>query len=303
MIDPNQRDWRAGAERVEPYCSAEWLAAPRLSDPRTSVSWRVNGEIAVLLGWGRAILLQLAHPKVAAGVAEHSHFRDGGRDGSRRLQRTIESMLSLTFGSTDEANAAARRIDAIHGYVNGSLREARGGHRIGAAYSARDPALLRWVHATSIDSFIRTYELFVAPLADRDKDRFCAEGATIGTLLGIPEGYLPASYAELLDYLETMLDCGEIEVGDIARDLAARLLAPTLPLVGGPLAKALRLPIVGLLPEPIRSAYGLPWDHRREAALFAAARVSRFLHPRLPERAHRWPMAVRARQRVASGRE
>lgn len=303
MIDPNRRDWRAGTERVEPYCPAEWLAASRMTDPRTSVSWRVNGEIAVLLGWGCAILLQLAHPKVAAGVAEHSHFRDGGRGGSRRLQRTIESMLALTFGSTDEAIAAARRIDAIHGYVNGSLREARGGHRIGAAYSARDPALLRWVHVTSIDSFIRTYELFVAPLGEADKDRFCAEGTAVGPLLGVPEGYLPATYAETLDYLEMMLDSGEIEVGNAARDLAARLLAPTLPLVGGPLAKALRLPIVGLLPEPIRSAYGLPWDHRREATLFAAARVSRFLHPRLPERAHRWPIAVRASRRAARQHE
>ena len=40
----------------------------------TSVAERINGERLVVLGWGIAILLQVAHPLVAAGVAEHSSF-------------------------------------------------------------------------------------------------------------------------------------------------------------------------------------------------------------------------------------
>lgn len=295
----NERDWRALAERVEPFYPRELIADFEAGDPASSVAWRVNGEVAILLGWGRAILLQLAHPKVAAGVAEHSNFREGRLSRLRRMRRTLDAMLSLTFGSVDEAIAVARRIDRIHGYVHGALPESRGGFDAGDAYSARDPALLRWVHATVLDSWMRTYELFVAPLTVEERDHFCAESQGIGPLLGVPPGYLPTTSAELRGYMQSMLASGEIEVGDTARMLARHLLAPPLPLVGGPLGELLQLPIVGLLPEPIRSAYGLPWDDRRETILLVASTASRVLHHRLPERMHRWPVAVRAARGTA----
>lgn len=283
------RDWLAGAQRVEPPEHPNDSAVA--TDPE-SVTWRVNGEVAVVLGWGRAVLLQLAHPKIAAGVAEHSHIRSGRLARLRRLQSTLDAMLTLTFGTVDEAIATARRIDRIHGYVRGTLPESRGGFERGEPYSARDPALLRWVHATVIDSLVRSYELFVAPLTPAEKDRFCAESLGLGTWLGVPDGYLPATHAELLAYLRCMLASGQIEVGAVARDLAGSLLAPSLPLLGGPLGEALRLPIVGLLPEPIRSAYGLPWDDRRETFLVFAASLSRVLHRHLPGRAHRWKRSL-----------
>src|SRR5437764_14232011 len=89
----------------------------------SSLAWRINGEMLGLLGWGRAILLQVAHPLVAAGVAEHSHFSSARLDRVRRLRRTLDAMLTLTFGTRDEAVAVARHIDGIHGRVRGALRE------------------------------------------------------------------------------------------------------------------------------------------------------------------------------------
>src|SRR5690242_3398354 len=107
-----------------------------------SVTWRINQEPALLLGGGRALLMQLAHPGVAAGVAEHSDFRRRPLD---RLMRTLELTLALTFGTRAEALAAAQQINAVHQRIHGN------------GYSATDPRLLLWVHATLIDSALVTY--------------------------------------------------------------------------------------------------------------------------------------------------
>src|SRR5690348_18238702 len=74
------------------------------------VSWTVHRERLLLLGWGRAILLQFAHPLIARAVFEHSGFRGDPLGGWRRLQRTVSAMLFLTFGSERQAGQAAGRI-------------------------------------------------------------------------------------------------------------------------------------------------------------------------------------------------
>src|SRR5215831_3947853 len=85
------------------------------------MTWQLHREMVLLAGWGRAILLQLANPLVAEGVAAHSGFRceRGSRIG--RLARTLHAMLALTFGTPDEAAAVARRIVGIHDRVHGTL--------------------------------------------------------------------------------------------------------------------------------------------------------------------------------------
>src|SRR5215471_18950789 len=90
------------------------------SHPGT-ITWKVNREIIVVAGWGRAILLQLAHPLVAAGVADHSSFRGSLMTGFRRFSSTVRAMLSLTFGSAEEAVDAAAGINCIHDRVFGRL--------------------------------------------------------------------------------------------------------------------------------------------------------------------------------------
>ena len=74
-----------------------------------SITWKINREVIVVAGWGRAILLQLAHPAVAAGVHDHSSFRGSLRSSFRRLHSTIGAMLSLTFGDTEQMITAAAR--------------------------------------------------------------------------------------------------------------------------------------------------------------------------------------------------
>ncbi len=289
---PGQVDGHAG---LLPIDLTAGLAGPR------SVAWKINREVVLLLGWGRAILLQFAHPLVAAGVAEHSTFMTNRRARLRRLRQTLRAMLDLTFGTKAEVERAAGGINAIHDRVRGVLREPTGIFPAGTPYSAHDPALLAWVHATLLDTFPLTYELFVGPLTPEEKDRYCVEASGLEPLLGIPSGQLPRSTAELHRYLDEMLGSGQIAVGETARHLARELLHPPLPLWLQPLAAPLlwlaRLPVIGTLPPPIREAYGLPWRPHEAAALRLMSIVLRRLLPLVPPVLRFWPKARHAARR------
>ena len=254
---------------------------------------RVNRETIVVLGWGRAILMQLAHPLVAAGVGAHSGFDAGALAYVRRMRSTISAMLSLTFGTETEIREAADRINTIHRRVHGVLAQPVGPYEAGTRYDATDPALLAWVHATLVDSQLRTYVLFVAPLTPDEEDRYCADAAGIGPLLGVPPGMLPVTKAGLDLYLREMQQADRLVVGGEAGRLAAALL--TLP--GGPWSAPARwmgrLVTVGLLPPALREAYGFPWreqDHRRLRQVAAVVRAARRMAPRV---LREWPAARR----------
>lgn len=278
------------------------IAAPAAPDrglagPDT-LAWRINGEVLTLLGWGRAILLQLAHPLVAAGVAEHSQFSGCPVARLQRLRHTLDASLTLTFGSTPEAIATARHIDGIHGRVRGTLREATGVFPAGTPYFARDPALLRWVHATFVDSALRLYQLYVGPLAPAEQDRYCLETTAMAPLLQIPDGYLPTTAAALRAYMDATLASGEIAVGPTARRLGDALLAPLAPPLLRPLEALLQLPIAGLLPPAVRAAYGLRWTPHHARALTISAAIVRRVRPWLPPHLRRWPAARAAARRA-----
>jgi len=260
-------------------------------------AWRLHREVVMLAGWGRAILLQLAHPLVAQGVADHSSFAADSRGRVRRLNRTLRAMLALTFGTAEEAADAATAINKIHDRVHGRLREGAGAFTAGTGYSAHDPALLAWVHATLVDTFILTFERFVAPLSPVERDRYCREAGGVAPLLGIPPDVLPRGTGELATYMERMLSSGEIAVTGQARSLAREVLSPGLPWPARPLLALARLTTVGLLPPSIREAYGLEWSPRRERALRLLSAATRRGLPLLPPLVRHWPAARRATRR------
>lgn len=271
------------------------------------VAWRIHRERVLLAGWGRAILLQLAHPKVARGVAEHSAFTTEPWGRLRRLHRTLHAMLALTFGTAEEAGAAAGRINGIHDRVHGDRvhadrvsgqpEEEAGGAATREPYSAHDPVLLAWVHATLLDSFLLAYRRFVGPLTLAEADRYCVEASRIESLLAMPPGCLPRTAAGLRDHLDAMLASGAIEVTDTARRLAREIIAPPGPRVLRPALWVAALPTVGLLPPAIRAAYGLPWDGRRERALRLLAAATRHGLPLVPPALRYWAVARRAARR------
>ena len=131
----------------------------------------------MLLGWGAALLLQLAHPLVGAGITGHSAALRSHAARRRRLRHTADFTLALTFGSPDQARRAVAHVRGIHRYVHGATAEGAARYPDGTPYSAEDPELLRFVYATMIDALLRACALYVGPLTAEQRDRFCAEAA------------------------------------------------------------------------------------------------------------------------------
>ncbi len=252
-----------------------------------SVTWTINREMIVVAGWGRAILMQLAHPAVAAGVQRHSSFRGSLRSGFARLHSTVSAMLAVMFGDTDRMIAAAAAINAIHDRVHDDGHEP-------VRYSAHDPDLLRWVHATLIDSMPRTYELIVGPLTPRQRDLYCAESAIMEPLLGMPDGWLPRTAAHRDAYLQQMLESGGLTVNDTTRALARAVLYPPHWRFAWPAFRAMQLLTIGTLPPSLRAAYGFDWTARDARSLARWTRAIRFVLMCLPRFAREWPIARNA---------
>jgi len=257
-----------------------------------TVLQRVNRERVVLLGWGAAILMQLAHPQVAAGVAQHSRFLDTPMARFQRLSRTIKVMQALNFGNPDEVARAAHLVNTLHGRVNGTTESPAPGCPAGTPYSALDPNLLLWVLASLLYTLPRAYELFVGPLSAEDYDRFMIDARPLGVLLGTPEARLPRNAADLDHYLATTLASGDIAVGPTGKRLVGELLRPAWPWFARPLVWLAALPAIGLLPPAIRRAYHLPWTRRQRFALHALAWLCRRLLPLTPRRRRYWPAAL-----------
>jgi uncharacterized protein (DUF2236 family) len=282
--------------------AAAVVGEPAPSGAAPAVSWRLHREVVLLAGWTRAILLQLAHPLVARGVADHSRFAAEPWGRVRRLRRTLDAMLALSFGTEADAARVARSINAIHDRVNGELPATAGGYPARTRYSAHDPALLAWVHATLVDSFLLTYELLVGPLAPDEQDRYCLEATAIEPRLGIPAGRLPRTRAALDEFLGERLESGEIVVTDAARALAAEVLRPPVPRVLGwaaaPVFAVAALPSIGLLPPAIREGYGLAWNSRHERMLAVLARLTRLVLPLVPPPLRYWRTSRRAQSKA-----
>lgn len=247
------------------------------------IAARINAERLVLVGWSRAILLQMAHPLIAAGVADHSHFRAGALATAVRLRETVRAMLALTFGDSVAHGRAIAGIRAIHTRVRGELREATGTFAAGTRYSAEDPALLLWVHATLIESVVLVYERLVAPLSVEERDQYCREAADVALALGVRDAEVPRTWADLEAYLTREYASGRIAVGRDARLIATAVLFPPLRVVSGPFAWLSRLITLGLLPPAIREQYGYAWNAKRDRELgrtLAWLRRARSVAPR-----------------------
>jgi uncharacterized protein (DUF2236 family) len=264
------------------------------------ITWTIAGECIAVLAWPRAILMQLAHPLVAAGVAQHSGFRDSPFAPFARLRSTVRAMRQLTFGSDDEAAEATRRILNIHNTVKGQLRDGAGAYAGGTPYSAHDPALLLWVHATLLDSHVRILAPILRSFTAAECDRYCRETAPFAELLGARPDDVPRTWQQLQDFMAAEIDSGRVAVGADARALAPAILRPSLSHFAWPLPHASELVTVGSLPATIRDGYGFAWNatrERRQQRVLATLRQLRGLSPDLIAR---WPETRRAGARCPS---
>ncbi|MGH7854634.1 MAG: oxygenase MpaB family protein [Candidatus Binatia bacterium] len=257
----------------------------QLFDPASKI-WAVHREMVLLLAGGRALLMQLAHPKVAAGVAAHSRFQE---DPLGRLYRTMSRMWSIVFDEESQARMALRQVEIVHKRVHGKVPPDEPS-RAGASYDASDQELLLWVHATLIDSAMVAYNLFVAPLNPADRADYYSDSKKLAALFGIQENNIPSSVAVFDGYMNQILASGEIVSGPTAKNLATDVLYPS-PWILRPAGPLFRLVTAGLLPEILRDGYGLEWNERREKKFLLAAKAIRLLLPVTPSLARIVPNA------------
>jgi uncharacterized protein (DUF2236 family) len=252
-----------------------------------SITRRVNRENILLLGGGRALLMQLAHPMVAAGVDEHSDFR---AHPIRRLRRTIRMTMAIVFGDRDTALAAARGVNQAHAKVQGP------------GYRALDPDLLLWVYATLADTALVTYEAFVQRLLPREREEFHQEFKLLGELLGIPSDRFPSTVSDFDAYLEQMVSEGPVRVDARARELAEQIMRPRVRLLPGPVMIPLNVVTTGLLTPALREQYGLPWGPGQQRTYRLALKVLPRVIALTPPLFRVWPRPGRSIVFTASGR-
>jgi uncharacterized protein (DUF2236 family) len=232
-------------------------------DPE-SVTWRVHADPSMLIGGMRALLVQALHPLAMAGVEQHSDYR---ADPWGRLQRTVEYVMTTTYGTEAEARQAGRVVQAIHKRVRGTDPVT------GKTYSAEDPDLLVWVHAVEVHSFLMAYRRYGSgPCTDADADRYVAEQVDTATLVGLDPALVPASVVDLRDYFRSVDD--ELRPSPYSRDAAKVVRNPPLPLPLAFLKPVAWIPgaaAAGLMPRRLRAMHGIPWVPPADAAVRVAA--------------------------------
>lgn len=240
--------------------AAGGLILPRRHPPHETVSGdetevyrAIAGESILLAGGGRALLLQLAHPAVARGVAEHSRF---ATDPTDRLLGTVGYLYTLAFGTDDQISQVARRVGGAHRGVRSTDEP--------DSYDARDTDLQLWVAATLYETTVVMYELAWGALPDEVDELVYRQSARIGTTLGMPAHLWPESRRAFRVYWNEQL--ATLDVKAPARLVAKQLLRPDRPQPRlRPILPLVRIVTAGLLPERIRSGYGVTWTPRLEA--------------------------------------
>ncbi len=215
---------------------------PGLFGPE-SVTWRVIGDVSTFVGGIRALLVQAAHQEVAAGVSDHSRYKD---DPLGRLSRTSAYVTATAFGATPEVERAVRMVRRAHVPVRGESHRLR-------SYAADDPGHAAWVHNVLTDSFIVTYQVFgKTRLDERTADRFVAEQNAVGRLLDAHP--LPRTADVLANWVEEHPDIGISPGMETAVDF---LKSPPLPFLVRIPYRILYWAAVATIPLSLRLVLGL----------------------------------------------
>lgn len=230
----------------------------------------IGAEAVLIVGGGRAILLQIADPAIGHAVAEHSDFV---AQPVRRLEHTLAYVYTLVYGTPEQVATVRAMVDRAH---------------VPVGARAVDPHLQLWVAATLYETATALHTRVIGPLDDASADAVYQDYAVVGTALQVPSELWPADRAAFAVYWHARL--AALAPDDTARRVARDLLHPR----SGPLWLRVSMPLArlvtaGLLPPTVRSEFGLPWSPARarrfELALTTIGAVNRVL----PRRVREWP--------------
>lgn len=273
MVSQSELEAALDFVRAEAAGSVEGIFGP------ASITWRIDREAVIFLGAGRALLLQLAHPWVAAAVAEHSRTF---ADPIGRFHRTFDVVFTMVFGSRDNALGAARRLHQRHAAIVGVLPEAVGPFAAGSSYRANEVAALRWVHATLVETALIVHDFMLPPLSVEERERYWAESRLFGALFGLTPADLPTDWASFVTYNAAMIQSDVLTVSSAAREVARQIFAGGKPWLRPP--RWYQTISAQMLPDQLRAGFGFAADeHEKKAADRALARIRR-IYPKLPTR-------------------
>ena len=245
-----------------------------------SIAWRVTSDLRLNVAMLYPLLLQVAHPTVDAGVAEHSDFERRPWD---RLLRTMDYVSLLVYGGR-EAALAGRRLRDLH-------KKFRGTRADGSRYSALEPAAYAWVHATLIATYIHANARFGSPMTEAQTARFYTEYRGLGRLIGVREPDLPPTWPEFQTYFRRTARTQLKRTGSVERvlDTITHVGAPPTPITGR-LWPLIRLPArqivwlggIGLLDPIVRRRLQIGWSSLDEAQFAVLSAVTKRLGPLMP---------------------
>lgn len=244
-----------------------------------TVTWRIDREAVVFLGAGRALLLQLAHPWVAAAIAEHSKTL---ADPIGRFHRTFDIVFAMVFGSLDRALLSSRQLHRRHSMIVGEMPETVGPFAAGSRYCANDIPSLRWVHATLVETALMAHDLVLPPLPEEERERYWTESRAFGALFGLTADDLPADWRGFAAYTNAMAQSDTLTVSPAAREIAAQIFGGARPWLRPP--RWYRALTAGMLPERLRAGFGFELDERDAKSADNALAWIKRVYPRLPDR-------------------
>lgn len=250
-----------------------------------SLSWAQASDVRRLLLAPYALILQVAHPTVGAGVAEHSNFVT---EPWQRLTRTLDYLDLLVYGGEDAIETASRVRD-LHKRIKGVRAD-------GVKYHALEPQAYAWVHATLMLAMIELHNRFIRRLSRADVEASYREWLGLGRLLGIREGDLPPDWASFQSYCDTMM-CAELVDNEAVRLVLRTIRTPGEPpgwpsrlgwlwrLVRMPAGYLLTLTGASVLPPELRERFGIRWSRSKQRQADMIAALSRAITPLLPHHA------------------
>ncbi|TFV43103.1 DUF2236 domain-containing protein [Bradyrhizobium frederickii] len=244
-----------------------------------TLTWRIDREAVIFLGAGRALLLQLAHPWVAAAIAEHSKTL---ADPIGRFHRTFDIVFAMVFGSLDRALLSSRQLHRRHSMIIGEMPETAGPFAAGSRYHANDIPSLRWVHATLVESALMAHDLVLPALSAEERERYWSESRLFGALFGLTADDLPADWSGFTAYTAAMAQSETLTVSPAAREIATQIFAGACPWLRPP--RWYRALTARMLPERLRAGFAFALDANDERAVDNALRWIRRVYPRLPDR-------------------
>ncbi|MET3367594.1 UNVERIFIED_CONTAM: uncharacterized protein (DUF2236 family) [Jeotgalibacillus campisalis] len=239
----------------------------------------IGAEGILLAGAGRAILLQIADPRVGHGVADHSNFAHRPQD---RLRATLTYVYAVVYGTEEQVTAVRRAVNRAHAPVRRTADDASAG------YNAFDADSQLWVVATLYDTAVTVYQQVHGPLDDETADRMYLDYARIGTALQLPPDKWPVDRAAFATYWDAHVATlqPDEKARKIARDLLYPAAGPGLMRLAMPLARFLT---AGLLPERLREGFGFDWSPGHARRFERTMRLVGRVYPRLPQRIRHWP--------------